>query len=165
MTSSLTQSRNGAFPWPVFAVPGVLAVVIIVLFVISVPGGAAKRVAAIEAKAHTAAEAAGADGDLKTYPAGSVCAGSFTDAMKVQLTSALAATGLKVESLDAGSAGQAATLQAYRFAFKGTGSYDDAMSALNLLRGYKPKLFADTVALRNHIDAVELEVDGRLYCR
>jgi hypothetical protein len=165
MISSPAQMRNSAPLWLAFAVPGGIVLAIIVLFAISVPGGAGKRLAEIEAKATAAAQAAGADGNLKTFPAGSVCSGDFNDALKAQLNSALAATGLKIESFDVGNTGQAATLQAYHLAFKGTGSYEDALAALNVLRGYRPKIFADTVALHNHVSDVELEVDGRLFCR
>lgn len=160
-----TQTRDGALPWLAFAVPGAVALVTIVLFAISVPGGAGRRLTDIETKASAVAQAAGADGNLKAFPAGSVCSGDFGDAMKAQLNRALGATGLKIERFDVGNTGQAATLQAYHVAVKGTGSYEDALAALNVLHGYHPKIFADTVALHNHVSDVELEVDGRLFCR
>jgi len=165
MIAGLTQSRDGAFPWLALVVPGALTLVVAVLFIISVPGGANKRLADIEAKASSAAQAAGADGNLKTFPAGSVCSGEFNDAMKTQLSLALGNTGLKVDSFDIGNTGQAATLSAYHVTVKGTGSYEAALAALNVLHGYRPKIFADTVALHNHISDVELEVNGRLFCR
>jgi len=165
MISGLSPTRGGALPWLAFAVPGGMVLAVAVLFVISVPGGAGKRLSDIEAKAAADARAAGTDGNLKAFPAGSVCAGDFNDALKAQLNAALGATGLKVESFDVGNTGQAATLQAYHLAFKGRGSYEDALAALNVLHGYRPKIFADTVALRNHVSDVELEVEGRLFCR
>ncbi len=165
MIGDLVQPHNGGFSWPVLAIPGALAVMVAVLLVVSVPGGAGKRVTDIEAKAQTASQAAGADGNLKAYPAGSVCSGDFNDALKTQLNLALGNTGLKIEGFDVGNTGQAATLQAYHLTFKGAGSYEDAMAALNVLRNYRPKIFADTVALRNRVSDVELEVGGRLFCR
>ncbi len=165
MIPGLVQTRNGVFPWVAVAVPGVLTLVIAVLFIISVPNGAGKRLTEIEAKTRAVAEASGADGNLKAFPAGSVCSGDFTDAMKTQLTLALGNTGLKIDSFDVGDTGQAATLQAYHVTVKGTGSYEAALSALNVLHGYRPRIFADTVALHNHISEVELEVNGRLFCR
>ncbi len=165
MIPGLTQTREAPFPWLALAVPGALTLVIAVLLIISVPGGASKRMLDIESKASAAAQAAGAAGNLKTFPAGSVCSGDFSDAMKSQLDAAIGGTGLKVDSFEVGNTGQAATLQAYHVMVKGTGSYEAALAALNVLHGYRPKIFADTVALHNHISNVELEVDGRLFCR
>ena len=165
MIPGLMQTRDAPFPWLALAVPGALTLVVAVLLIISVPGGASKRLVDIEAKASAAAQAGDADGNLKTFPAGSVCSGDVTDAMKSQLNAAIGGTGLKVDSLEIGSTGQAATLQAYHLMVKGTGSYEAALAALNVLHSYRPKIFADTVALHNHISDVELEVDGRLFCR
>ena len=165
MTPSLTQTRDPGFAWIALAVPGALTIVIALLLVISLPDGAAKRLGDIEAKAGATAQAAGADGNLKAFPAGSVCSGDFTDAMKTQLNLSIGNTGLKIESFDVGNTGQAATLQTWHVSLKGTGSYEDALAALNVLHGYRPKIFADTVALHNHVNEVELEVDGRLFCR
>ena len=165
MIAGLTQSRDGGFPWIALAVPGVLTAVIASLLIISPPNSAARRLADIEAKAGATAQAAGADGNLKAFPAGTVCSGDFTDAMKTQLNLALGSTGLKIESFDVGNTGQAATLQAYHVSVKGEGSYEDALAALNVLHGYRPRIFADTVELHNHISNVELQVAGRLFCR
>lgn len=165
MIPGLMEPRKTTFPWIAFAVPGVLALVILILFAVSVPNDAAKRVADIETKTKQVADTAGADGNLKAFPAGSVCSGDFNDALKTQLNVALGNTGLKISSFSVGNTGQAATLQAYHVSLKGTGSYEDALAALNVLRGYRPKIFADTVALHNHVSDVELDVEGRLFCR
>ncbi len=153
------------FSWQVVALPGGLALVILGLFIFAVPQDANKRVGTVETEAKAAAEAVGADGNLKTFPAGSVCAGDFGDPLKAQLNAAVAATGLKLESFNVNNTGQAAILQSYHVTIKGTGSYEAALSALNILHGYRPKIFADTVALHNHVNEVELEVQGRLFCR
>ncbi len=166
MIPGLIEPKRGqGFAWPVVALPAGVAAAILVLFVVSVPHDAPKRLGDIETQAKAAADAADADGNLKTYPAGSVCSGAFADPQKASLNAAVAATGLKLETFTMGNTGQAATLTSYHVTIKGTGSYEAALAALNMLHGYRPKIFADTVALHNHVSEVELEVQGRLFCR
>jgi len=151
--------------WLVAAVP---LLVLIALFALARPSGVKARMAALEQQARTIGTAARADGDLGRYPVGSVCSGEFSDAMKNQLTSAVMNTGLTVAAFDVSSKGREGLshpLMAYSVSLKGSGSYEQAINSLEVLAHVRPKLFLDTLSLRNQTSSVDLDVEGRLYCR
>ena len=109
-----------------------------------------------------------AAGSFPKFPAGAVCAGQIDDALRNQLTNALMNSGLKVESLDISDAGQAGDrfpLRAYTLSLKGSGTYEEAMRGLEVLKRYRPSVFLDTLSLRNRTSSVDLDVEGRLFCR
>lgn len=154
-------------PIKAFVLPVILLVPLMGLWMISNPPHAKDRLAALEAQAERVDEVSKSSGDVKAFPAGSVCAGQPDEAMRNRMTVALANTGMQVQAFDISDAGPAGEggLQAYRLSFKGNGSYEDAMAALDVLNRNRPKVFVDSTALRNHVSDVELEIEGRVFCR
>ena len=162
------QTRPMDIPLLAWGVAGLLALVGLGVLFLSRPTDAKARFAALEAQSKSIRSAADARGDLSAFPPGAVCAGQIDDALRNQLTNALINSGLKVEALDIADAGQAGDrfpLRAYKLTLKGSGSYDEAMRGLQALRRYQPRLFLDTLSLRNQTSSVDLDVEGRLFCR
>jgi len=147
--------------------PAGIAVAGVALWFLSAPAGLKGSIEGVEATAASVGRAAAEAGDLKSFPAGSVCSGELGDGVRSQMKMALANTGLQVSAFDISEAGQlpGAVLRAYSFSLKGKGSYEDALAVLDVLNRSRPKLFVDSFALRNRVDAVELDIDGRLFCR
>lgn len=169
MSDILFPRKKPVPPLPLLAVAVPVAVLAagLGLWLLSTPPHLPSRLKAIETQAASLKTAAGEAGDLKAFPAGSVCAGDFTDAARQKLMAALARSGLKVTTFDLtdiGAAGRTG-LEAYRFTFKGEGAYAQAVAAMAAMDTAQPRLFVDALALRNHVDSVELEVEGRLFCR
>jgi hypothetical protein len=163
----LPRKKPAEFPVLAVAVPVAVLGVSLGLWLLSMPPHMQSRSAAVETQAASIKAATEGAGDLKTFPEGSVCEGELSDAAKQKLKSALADSGLKVAAFDLtdiGAAGRT-SLEAYRYSFKGSGGYAQAMTALAAMDAARPRLFVDSLALRNHVDAVELEVEGRLFCR
>jgi hypothetical protein len=53
----------------------------------------------------------------------------------------------------------------YTVTLKGSGTYEQAVSAMEIMAQYRPRLFLDSLSLRNNTSSVDLNVEGRLYCR
>ncbi|MGN6424371.1 MAG: GspMb/PilO family protein [Asticcacaulis sp.] len=162
------QTRSMEIPLLAWGVAGLLALVGLGVLFLSRPTDAKARLVALEAQSKSIRSATDARGDLTSFPAGSVCAGQVDDALRNQLTNALMNSGLKVEALDIADAGQAGDrfpLRAYKLTLKGSGSYEEAMRGLQALKRYQPRLFLDTLSLRNETSSVDLDVEGRLFCR
>lgn len=153
-------------PLLAFVLPALLAVPLLGLWFISTPPDAKARLAALEAKAERINKAALGAGDLKTFPAGSVCSGEQADAVESRMSLALANAGLQIGAFrlvdtNTSSGG----LQTWQLSLKGSGTYEGAIAALDVLNRSRPRLFVDTVALRNKVSEVELELEGRVFCR
>ncbi|HWU49140.1 MAG TPA: hypothetical protein VN042_04640 [Asticcacaulis sp.] len=162
------QKTSMEVPLLAWGVAALLALVGLGGLFLSRPTDARARLAALETQSKSIRSATDARGDLNAYPAGSVCAGQIDEALRNQLTNALMNSGLKVEALDIADAGQAGDrfpLRAYKLSLKGSGSYEEAMRSLQVLRRYQPRLFLDTLSLRNQTSSVDLDVEGRLFCR
>lgn len=165
----LDGRRKNTAPFPVLAltVPTALAVVAAGLWFVSMPGQMTKRLSAVEASAAAIKAANTAGGDLKIFPSGTVCTGGSVDGLKSQLRGVFDKSGLQVlgfDIVDIGPAG-AGGLEAYRVSFKGTGDYATAVNALDALNRHKPRFFLDSLALRNQVSSVQLELAGRVFCR
>ncbi len=168
MIMPLKPKRDDAFPLAAVAVGAGLTVIVVVLMIMSRAPGATGRMNDLTAKGRAVAAAAQADGDLKAFPLGSVCSGVLDDSFKDQLNIALTNSGLTVSALDvseAGTVGGAQPLNAYHLTLKGSGSYESALTALEILRHDHPKLFLDSLAIRNRTSSVDVDVEGRLFCR
>jgi hypothetical protein len=150
-----------------YALPAVLLLPLLALWFISTPPDAKARLAVLDAKAERIQKAAAGPGDLKSFPAGSVCTGQDIDAVQSRIALALADTGLQVATVDLldTETANAAGLHGWQLSFKGTGSYEGALAAFDVLNRNRPKLFVDSVALRNNVSEVELEIEGRVFCR
>lgn len=155
-------------PWEAVAIAVAVIALSIGLWFLSRPSDAATRLEALETKAKLIASAQTAKGDLRTYPVGTVCTGDQINGFKGQVSSALMNAGLKTDVLDV-SAAEALdgteSLEAYTLRFTGTGSYEAAMMALDGLNRQKPRLFVEALAIRNRVSAVDVEFEGRIYCR
>jgi hypothetical protein len=152
--------------WLAFAAPALLILPLFGLWMISTPPDAKARLAELEAKAERIQKTTRGAGDLKAFPAGSVCSGEAPDAVESRMSLALANAGLQVGAfhlVDTNTT--SAGLQTWRLSLKGMGSYESAVAALDVLNRSRPRLFVDTVALRNKVSDVELEVEGRVFCR
>lgn len=149
------------------AVPAMVIALGIGLWLYANPSDVQTRLDALEAKAAAVGRAAAQGGDVKAFPSGSVCSGDLNDLAKAQINSAIGNTGLKVVALDISESGMmpGAVLRSYGFSLKGSGTYEDALAALEVLNRAHPKLFVDSFALHNHIDSIELALDGRMFCR
>ena len=155
-------------PMEACAVAAGLLVVAVLLFFLSRPSGSHQRLAALEQQATIIATANKAGGDLGVYPLGSVCSGTLDDAFKNQLSSALINTGLTVTAMDvspAGKTGEDHPLMGYTLTLKASGTYEQAVNSLEVMAHYRPRLFLDTMSLRNQTSSVDLDVEGRLFCR
>ncbi len=155
-------------PREAYAVAVVMLAVAIALMLLSRPSDSRQRLAALTQQAAVITAADKADGDLTVYPLGSVCSNSLDDAFKNQLSAALMNTGLTVTALDVspqGKTGEAHPLMAYALTLKASGTYEQAVNSLEIMAHYKPRLFLDTMSLRNQTSSVDLDVEGRLYCR
>ena len=152
--------------WLVFALPALLVLPLFGLWVISTPPDAKARLAELEAKAERIRKTTGGAGDLKVFPVGSVCTGEAPDAVESRVSLALTNSGLQISVFHLMDSDTTASgLQTWRLSLKGSGSYESAIAALDVLNRSRPRLFVDTVALRNKVSDVELEVEGRLFCR
>lgn len=155
-------------PKEAYAVAAGLLVVAVALLFLSRPSGSHQRLAALEQQAAVIAAANKAEGDLGVYPLGSVCTNTLDDAFKNQLTSALMNTGLTVTALDispSGKTGEGHPLMGYSLTLKASGTYEQAINSLEVMAHYRPRLFLDTMSLRNQTSSVDLDLEGRLYCR
>ncbi|MDV6331307.1 hypothetical protein [Asticcacaulis sp. 201] len=160
---SLTRLPIAAY----FVVAAVIAMFALSLF-LSQPGRAKARLAELERQAALIEAASQARGDLVAFPVGTVCTGMTGDALKGQLGKSLMASGLVIEAFDLEAAsriGNAPALQAYTVSLKAKGSYEQALTAMARLAQYRPQLFLDALSLRNQTDSVDLNVEGRLFCR
>ncbi len=163
----LPRKKPAQFPLMVVAAPAAVVAVGFGLWLSSMPPHMRSRLIAVESQAAGVKEATEGLSGMKTFPADSVCTGDFDDAAKQKLNAVLADSGLKIAGFDVtdiGTTGRTG-LEAYRFTFKGSGAYGQAMTALANLDAARPRLFVDALALRNHVDSVELEIEGRLFCR
>ena len=153
-------------PVLMFAAPFTIAAIAVFAWFLSIPSSAHQRLSDLEAKAASVSRAAAQRGDLKAFPPGSVCSGEISESAKMQINLAVANTGLQIANFDLSDAGPAqGDLETYHLSLKGSGSYEDALAALDVLNRTRPKLFVDTLALRNNVSAVEVTVDGRMFCR
>ena len=158
----------GAIPKLAYVVAAVMLLIMFGLWSLSRPSGAKGRLAEMERQAAIVKSAGLAEGDLRTYPLGSVCGGELNDNFRNQLSNALTNSGLAVDALDISAAGQDGIghpLMAYAVTLKGTGTYEQAVSAMEIIAQYRPRLFLDSLSLRNNTSSVDLNVEGRLYCR
>ena len=154
-------------PLLALVLPAVLLVPLAGLWLLSTPPDTRERLNALEAKAESIRKATGGGGDLKAFPAGSVCKGEQEDAVESRINIALANTGMQIGVFDLSEDGpvQAGGLQALRLTLKANGTYESAIAALDVLNRAQPKLFVDNMALRNKVSEVELELEGRVFCR
>ncbi|EGF92858.1 hypothetical protein ABI_12960 [Asticcacaulis biprosthecium C19] len=155
-------------PPAAFAVAAAVLAVAAGLWVLSRPSGAAARLDALERQAASIRTAAAAPGDLTVFPAGSVCTNRIDDGFRQQLSNAVTGSGLKVDALDIRPEGRVEgkrPLMAYTVTLKGSGTYEQALGGLEVLDRFRPRLFLDNLSLRNRIDSVTLDLEGRLYCR
>lgn len=70
-----------------------------------------------------------------------------------------------LELTDLGPMGETYPLQAYSLHFTGSGSYEAAMLALDVLNRQRPRLFVDALAIRNRVSSVDVELEARVFCR
>jgi type II secretory pathway pseudopilin PulG len=155
-------------PKSVFVIGIVVLLAMLGMWGLSRPSGAKARLAELEQQADQIRSAAKVRGDLNTYPLGSVCSGNLDEGFRSQLNTALAGSGLKVSALDIsdrGRAGDIRPLHAYSLTLKATGTYEQAVNALALMAQYRPRLFLDSLSLRNQTESVDLNVEGRVFCR
>lgn len=155
-------------PKEAYAVAAGLLVVAVVLILLSRPSSSHQRLADLDKKVAAITAANKAEGDLGVYPLGSVCTGTLDDGFKNQLSSALMNTGLTVTALDvspSGRTGEGHPLMGYALMLKASGTYEQAINSLEVMAHYRPRLFLDTMSLRNQTSSVDLDVEGRLYCR
>ena len=147
---------------------GVIVLVLsLCLWMLARPSDARLQMAQLQTKAQALSQAQSGPGDLSLYPVGSVCTGDVESIVSAPVKSALMNLGFKLDSLDVDDGlplGNPA-LTAYHFTLKGTGSYEAAITTLDRLDHFKPKLFLETMALKNHVSDVELIVEGRVFCR
>ncbi len=151
-----------------YGAAAVVLVLMIGLWLVTRPSDAKARLAALETQAASIQVAAAADGDLATYPLGSVCSSTLDEAFRNQLTSALINSGLKVEALDIRNAGKVEgrhPLTSYALTLKASGTYEQAINSLEIMAHYRPRLFLDSLSLKNQTRSVDLNVEGRLFCR
>ena len=151
--------------WLVAAAP---VLVLVAFLALSRPFGVKARMTSLEQQAAAIEKASGAEGDLTRYPVGSVCSGTFSDAMKNQLTASIMNTGLKVAAFEVsqkGEEGLSHPLMAYTVTLKGSGTYEQAVDALEALARARPKLFLEAMTLRNQTSSVDLDLEGRFYCK
>ncbi len=167
------RKRRGGFtlsdiPKAAWIATALVVVVMSGLYSLSRPFDAKSRLDTLEQQAKIIKSAVRSDGDLMAFGVGSVCTGALDDAFKSRVSSALMNAGLKVDVLDVtprGRTGEGHPLMAYGVSLKGTGSYEQAVGALEVLAHEKPKLFLDSLIMRNQTASVDLSVEGRLYCR
>lgn len=162
------KSQALDIPLAAWGVAAGVAVVGLVLLFMARPPSLKARFEALQTQAAAIKASGQKRGDLSAFPVGTVCASVIDDTMRNQLTNALMNSGLKIETLDitdTGQAGDRYPLRSYSLSLKGSGSYDDAMRTLQALNRYRPRLFLDTLSLRNQTSSVDLDVEGRLFCR
>ena len=155
-------------PKSVFIVGILVALAMFAMWFLSRPSGAKARLAALEQQAEQIRSAGKVRGDLNTYPLGSVCSSALDQRFRDQLNTALAGSGLKVSALDIsdrGRAGDIRPLHAYSLTLKANGSYEQAVSAMQIMAQYRPRLFLDSLSVRNQTESVDLNVEGRIFCR
>jgi len=158
----------GDMPKSVFVVGMGILVIMLGLWSLSRPSGAKARLAALEQQADQIKAATKVRGDLSTYPLGSVCSGVLDEGFRNQLNTALAGTGLKIDALDIsdrGRAGDIRPLHAYSLTLKASGTYEQAVGAMERLAQNRPRVFLDSLSLRNQTESVDLNVEGRVFCR
>ncbi len=168
MMPARPSPQNEAFPMPALAVGMSLFAIIVVLMCLSNPPHVKSRMAELTTDGEAVASAARAGGDLALFPPGSVCSGQLGDGYKTNLNLALSNAGLTVSTLDIGDAGRGSEtlpLDVYHLTLKASGTYENTLTALEALRHARPRLFLDSLAIRNHTSSVDLEIEGRLYCR
>ena len=152
--------------WLVFALPVFLILPLLGLWLVSTPPDAKARLAELEAKAERIQKTTRGAGDLKAFPAGSVCSGEAPDAVESRVSLALANAGLQIGAFHlVDSSTTTGGLQTWHLSLKAAGSYESAIAALDVLNRSRPRLFVDAVALRNKVSEVELEIEGRVFCR
>jgi len=155
-------------PKAVFVVAFGVLLVMLGMWALSRPPGAKARVMALEQQADQIRAATKVRGDLSTYPLGSVCSGVLDEGFRNQLNTALAGTGLKIDALDIsdrGRAGDIRPLHAYSLTLKASGTYEQAVGAMERLAQNRPRVFLDSLSLRNQTESVDLNVEGRVFCR
>ena len=155
-------------PKEAYALALVVVAVMAGLWFLSRPSDASTRMAALEQQAALIHKAEQAEGDLRAFPVGSVCGGELDDTFKDRLTNALMNSGLAVSDLEimpSGKVGNARPLMAYTAVLKGSGTYEQALQAMEIIGHYRPSLFLDTISLRNQTSTVDLDVRGRFFCR
>ncbi len=155
-------------PKSVFVVGLLMALVMLGMWSLSRPSGAKSRLAALQLQADQIRNAVKVRGDLETYPLGSVCSGGIDNGFREQLNTALVGSGLKVNALDIsdrGRAGDIRPLHAYSLTLKASGTYEQAVGAMEIMAQYRPRLFLDSLSLRNQTESVDLNVEGRVFCR
>lgn len=158
----------GDIPKEAYAVAAATLLIMIGIWAFSKPADADARLAALEAQAKQIRLAGKREGDLAVYPLGSVCGGDLDDNFKNQLNNALLNSGLKIDALDIsdrGKSGDRQPLHTYGITLKASGSYEQAIGAMEVLSQYRPRLFLDSLRLRNQTQSVDLSVEGRLFCR
>lgn len=172
MISLTSKSKHSPTPlsdlWPVGLAAAGMLVISAGLYVLSVPGEAEGKLAAMEAQLKSLQASAHAPGDVRAFPAGSVCGGKLFAGYKDQLGLALDGSGLEVTALDIAPPQVTDTrspLQAYALSIKASGPYEAMVNGLNGLSKFRPTLFLDSVSVRNKTDAVELDLKGRVFCR
>jgi hypothetical protein len=152
----------------VFVVAIVILLAMLGMWSLSRPSGAKARLAALEQQADQIRAANKVRGDLTTYPLGSVCSGALDEGFRNQLNTALAGSGLKVGALDIsdrGRTGDIRPLHTYSLTLKASGTYEQAVGAMERLAQSHPRVFLDSLSLRNQTESVDLNVEGRVFCR
>jgi hypothetical protein len=155
-------------PIAMVAIGGIMILVLGGLWMLSWPTNYSQRLKSLNEQSELADKAGMARGDLNAYPVGSVCSGQDQASLKELISRRVVDSGLKLEGLDMEDGfkvGEANPLLAYRYRFKASGSYEAAIMAMQSMNEMSPKLFLDNLVLRNRIDVVELEIEGRLFCR
>lgn len=155
-------------PVGAYAAGAAMLILMLGMWCFSKPSGAKARMAALEQQALVIKAAEKTQGDLQTYPLGSVCTEDLGDAFRNRLSASLLNSGVKIEALDVSDDGPTDgihPLRAYTLTLKASGGYEQAVGALNILAQYQPTVFLDSMHLRNQTSSVDLNVEGRLYCR
>jgi|GEM_PF-2850931 len=155
-------------PKSVFVIAIIILLAMLGIWALSRPSGAGARLAALEQQAEQIRAAAKVRGDLAAYPLGSVCGGALDEGFRNQLNTTLAGSGLKISTLDIsdrGRAGDIRPLHAYSLILKANGTYEQTVGAMELLAQSHPRIFLDSLSLRNQTESVDLNVEGRIFCR
>lgn len=155
-------------PKSAFVVAIVVLLAMLGIWALSRPSGAEARLTALKQQAEQIRAATKVKGDLAAYPLGSVCGGALDEGFRNQLNTTLAGSGLKISALDIsdrGRAGDIRPLHAYSLVLKANGTYEQAVGAMERLAQSRPRVFLDSLSLRNQTESVDLSVEGRIFCR
>ncbi|WP_140986901.1 hypothetical protein [Asticcacaulis tiandongensis] len=154
---------------PLAVLAGVAIVVLsLVLLWLGRPTEAETRLETLETRLQALQRTASLKGDVAYFGPGSVCAGKLNGVWQDQLGLAVSGAGLEIADISVGTAvatNTKAPLMAHPVRLKASGAYEAAVSTLEAIDRFRPVLYIDRLALRNRTDRVELELEGRVFCK